>query len=235
MGDSKGPETFDHVSLRGRRDFAIYYGPASVPVLAALLFGLDLQQITWLIWLELLPRGFLLSLELMADKDFKDNALPYRATLVLVVLGACAGAMAFVAMFFPMMRAAFEQLFTGLWGGDAGGAVAAFYEQIGGLPVVGSVVVAAMARGWRAFRIDVHQDPEMAHVRHDTKERRTRRMFSFVALIAWIVAVDYLGFFARIAPRFFGTLAAALYCYLPLVAIVANELRRRLAPYFKPA
>jgi hypothetical protein len=235
MGDPKGAATSDRITLRGSYDLAIYYGPASVPFLAALVLGLDFTRLTWLIWLELLPRGFLLSLEILADKDFEHRSVPYRVTILLVVLAACLGAMAFFAMFFPLMRKAFETLFLGLTDGEAGPAFTAFYEEIGGLPVLACVAIAAVARAFRAYRIDVRQDPELAHIRHDTKERRTRRMFAFFALMLWIVAWDYPAMLAPIAPRFFGALATAIYCFLPLVALGAEDIKRRLEPFFKPA
>jgi hypothetical protein len=100
-------DTDDHVTLRGRRDFAIYYLPASVPFWSALLLGLDFTALTWLIWLELLPRGLLLCLELPRDKDYRDRPFLSMVPVLAIVLLGCAGAMAFVAMFFPEMRDAF--------------------------------------------------------------------------------------------------------------------------------
>ena len=77
--------TDDHVTLRGRRDFAVYYLPASVGFWAALLLGLDFTALTWLIWLELLPRGLLLCLELPHDKDYRDKPLFSLLPVVAVV------------------------------------------------------------------------------------------------------------------------------------------------------
>src|SRR5262245_50648920 len=94
-------ETDDHVTIRGRRDFAIYYLPASVPFWAALLLGLNISALTWLIWLELLPRGLLLCSEMPRDKQFRDEPLLSVLPVMAIVLLACVGAMAFVAMFFP--------------------------------------------------------------------------------------------------------------------------------------
>ncbi len=236
MGDPAfRADTDDKVTLRGGRDFALYYGPASVPFLAALLLGLDFLALTWLIWLELLPRGILLSLEVLADRDYRKRSIAYRGVTLLILLGACAGAMAFVVMFFPPLRASFETLFQEALAAGPGPALAAFFEELGRLGVLGPFAVATAARAFRAWWIDVHQDPAMAHVRHDTKERRTRRMFAFVALILWIAGLSSLSVLASFGERFFASLAAGIYCFLPLVAQWANELRRRLAPHFRPA
>jgi len=227
-------ETDDHVTLRGRRDFAVYYLPASVPFWSALLLGLDFTALTWLIWLELLPRGLLLCLELPHDKDYRDRPLASTLPVLAVVLLACLGAMAFVAMFFPEMRDTF-----GVFGGQLReeGPAAALSGLIGtwwGMGVLGPLAVATVARAWRAWWIDVRKDPAMAHVRFDTRERRTRRMFGFVAIILWIALLSRLSALEMFGPRFFASLAALVYCFLPFVIAEGDKLRRKAAAFKEP-
>ena len=204
----------------------MYYLPASVPFWAALLLGLNFTALTWLIWLEMLPRGLLLSLELPHDKDYRDKPLLSTLPVVAIVLLACLGAMAFVATFFPEMREAFAVFWRQLNGEGPGAALAGLIDTWRGMGVLLPLAVATAARGWRAWWIDVRQDPAMAHVRFDTRERRTRRMFAFVALILWIVLLSGLAILEMFGPRFFASLAAFLYCFLPFVITQGDKLRR---------
>jgi hypothetical protein len=228
-------DTDDHVTLRGRRDFAIYYLPASVPFWSALLLGLDFTALTWLIWLELLPRGLLLCLELPRDKDYRDRPFLSMVPVLAIVLLGCAGAMAFVAMFFPEMRDAFALFWRQLSEDGPGAALSRLMDTWRGMGVLLPLAVSAAARGWRAWWIDVRQDPAMAHVRFDTGERRTRRMFGFVALILWIVLLSRLSALEMFGPRFFASLAAFVYCFLPFVIAQGDKLRRKAAALREPS
>jgi hypothetical protein len=208
--------TNDRVTVRGRYDLAVYYLPASVPFWAALLLGLDFTALSWLIWLELLPRGVLLCLELPRDKDYRDKTALSLVPVMAVVLLAMAGAMAFVVMFFPEMREAFATAWQTLL--DQGpGTAAAGLVWTWGPGVLAALAVATAARVWRAWWIDVRKDPAMAHVRFHTRERRTRRMFGFLALVLWIVLLSDMAALESFGPRFFASLAAFVYCGLPLV------------------
>jgi len=227
--------TDDHVTLRGRRDFAVYYLPASVPFWAALLLGLDFTALTWLIWLELLPRGLLLCLELPHDKDYRDKPLFSLLPVVAVVLVACAGAMAFVVMFFPEMRQTFAEFWGQLRADGPGAALSGLIGTWQGMGVLLPLAVATVARAWRAWWIDVRQDPAMAHVRFDTRERRTRRMFGFVALILWIVLLSRLEALEMFGPRFFASVATFVYCFLPFVVAEGDKLRRKAAALKEPS
>jgi hypothetical protein len=220
-------ETDDHVTLRGRRDFAIYYLPASVPFWAALFLGLDITVLTWLIWLEMAPRGLLLCLELPRDKDYQDKPLLSTLPVIAIVLLGCAGAMAFVAMFFPEMRETFALFWPQLRDEGLGAALSGLIGTWQSMGVLLPLAVAAVARAWRAWWIDVRQDPAMAHVRFDTRERRTRRMFAFAALILWIALLSRLSALEPIAPTFFASVAAFVYCFLPLVIAEGDKLRRK--------
>lgn len=228
-------ETDDHVTLRGRRDFAIYYLPASVPFWSALLLGLDFTALTWLIWLELVPRGLLLCLELPRDKDYRDRPLFAMVPVMAVILVAFAGAMAFVAMFFPEMRDTFSIFWRQLSEEGPRAALSGLIETWWGMGVLLPLAVAALARGWRAWWIDVRQDPTMAHVRFDTRERRTRRMFGFFALILWIVLLSRLAALEMFGPRFFASVAAFVYCFLPFVIAEGDRLRRKAAALKEPS
>jgi hypothetical protein len=66
-------------------------------------------------------------------------------------------------------------------------------------------------------------------VRFDTRERRTRRAFAFLSLILWIVLLSDLAALTMFAPRFFASLAAFVYCFLPFVIAAIDKLRRRAA------
>ena len=230
-----GGDTDDRVTLRGRHDFAVYYLPASVPFWSALLLGLDFTALTWLIWLELLPRALLLCLELPRDKDYRGKPLLSIVSAVAVVLVGCAGAMAFVAMFFPEMQDTFARFWAQLSEDGPGAALAGLIETWQGMGVLLPLAVAAGARAWRAWWIDVRQDPAMAHVRFDTRERRTRRMFAFVALILWIALLSRLAALEKFGPRFFASLAAFVYCFLPFVITEGEKLRRRFATLREPS
>jgi hypothetical protein len=207
----------------------VYYLPASVPFWSALLLGLDFTGLTWLIWLEMMPRGLLLSLELPFDKDFRGKPFSSVAPVVLLVLAAMAGAMAFVAMFFSEIRETFSLAWQRL-SEDGPGAFASF---LGGtlrdMGVLLPLGLATGARMWRGWWIDVRKDPAMAHVRYDTRERRTRRMFGFVALMLWIAGLSRLSALEMFGPRFFASLAAFVYCFLPLVIAEGEKIRRRLS------
>jgi len=223
------------VTLRGCRDAAVYYLPASVPFWSALLLGLDFTALDWLIWLELLPRGLLMCLELPRDKDYRDEPLLSAAPVMAVVLLAFAGAMAFVAMFFPEMRETFVVFWHQLSEEGPGAALSGLVDTWQGMGVLLPLAVATAARGWRAWWIDVRQDPAMAHVRFDTRERRTRRMFGFGALILWIVLLSRLAALEMFGPRFFASLAAFVYCFLPFVIAEGDKLRRKAATLREPS
>jgi hypothetical protein len=152
-----------------------------------------------------------------------------------VVLVACAGAMAFVAMFFPEMVEAFARFWRQLSEEGPGAALWGLVETWWGMGVLLPFAVAAAARGWRAWWIDVRKDPAMAHVRFDTRERRTRRMFAFVALILWIAGLSRLSALEMFGPRFFASLAAFVYCFLPFVITQGERLRRRAAALREPS
>jgi hypothetical protein len=222
-------ETDDHVTIRGSRDFVIYYLPASVPFWAALLLGLNISALTWLIWLELLPRGLLLCSELPRDKQFRGESPLSVAPVMAVVFLACAGAMAFVVMFFPEMRETFALFWQQLSDEGLGTALFGLIDTWWRMGVLLPLAVATAARAWRAWWIDVRQDPTMAHVRFDTRERRTRRMFAFGALILWIALLSRLSALEMFGPRFFASLAAFVYCFLPFVIDQADKLRRKAA------
>ena len=228
-------DTDDRITLRGRRDFAIYYLPASVPFWSALLLGLDFTALTWLIWLELLPRGLLLSLELPRDKEYRGKPLSSIVPVMVIVLLACAGAMAFVAMFFPEMRDTFALFGQRLTEDGPGAALSGLVQTWWEMGVLLPLAVAAAARAWRAWWIDVRKDPAMAHVRFDTRERRTRRMFGFGALILWIVLLSGMAGRAGFGQRFFASLATFVYCFLPFVIAEAEKLRRRAAALGEPS
>jgi len=228
-------DTDDHVTLRGRRDFAVYYLPASVPFWSALLLGLDFTALTWLIWLELLPRGVLLCLELSRDKEYRDKPLSSVVPVMALLLVACAGAMAFVAMFFPEMRDTFALFWQQLSEEGPGAALAGLVHTWWDMGVLLPLAVAAAARAWRAWWIDVRQDPAMAHVRSDTRERRTRRMFGFIALVLWIALLSRLAVLEMFGPRFFASLAAFVYCFLPFVIAEGDKLRRKAAALREPS
>lgn len=232
-GDSS--DTDDRVTLRGRRDFAVYYLPASVPFWSALLLGLDFTALTWLIWLELLPRGLLLTLELPRDKDFRGKPLFSVVLVMAIILLACAGAMAFVAMFFPEMRDTFALFGQRLAEDGPAAALSGLVQTWWELGVLLPLAVAAAARAWRAWWIDVRKDPAMAHVRFDTRERRTRRMFGFVGLILWIALLSRMAALENFGPRFFASLAAFVYCFLPFVITEGEKLRRRAAALHVPS
>lgn len=104
-----------------------------------------------------------------------------------------------------------------------------------GLGVLFPLAVATVARAWRAWWIDVRQDPAMAHVRFDTRERRTRRMFGFVALILWIALLSRLEALEMFGPRFFASVAAFAYCFLPFVVAEGDKLRRKAAALKEPS
>jgi len=227
-------DTDDHVTLRGRRDFAVYYLPASVPFWSALLLGLDFTALTWLIWLELLPRGFLLCLELPRDKDYRDKPLSSALPVMAVILLAFAGAMAFFAMFFPEMRDTFAIFWRQTSEEGPRAALAGLVDTWRGMGVLFPLAVATVARAGRAWWIDVRQDPAMAHVRFDTRERRTRRMFGFVAIILWIVLLSRLQALEMFGPTFFASVAAFVYCFLPVVIAEGDKLRRKAAALKEP-
>jgi hypothetical protein len=144
-----------------------------------------------------------------------------------IVLLACLGAMAFVAMFFPEMQDAFARSWKQLSEDGPGPAVAGLVQAWWEMGVLLPLAVATAARAWRAWWIDVRQDPALAHVRFDTRERRTRRMFGFVALILWIALLSRMAALEAFGPRFFASLAAFVYCFVPFVIAEGEKLRRR--------
>jgi hypothetical protein len=227
-------DTDDRVTLRGRRDFAIYYLPASVPFWSALLLGLDIKALTWLIWLELLPRALLLCRELPRDKDYRGKPLSSVVAGLAVVLVGCVGTMAFVAMFFPEMGDAFAGFWEQRSREGLGAALGSLVDAWWRMGILLPLAVAVAARAWRAWWIDVRQDPSMAHVRCDTRERRTRRMFAFVALILWIALLSRFSALERFGPRFFASLAAFVYCFLPFVVAEGDKLRRKFTALREP-
>ena len=227
--------TDDQVTLRGRRDFAVYYLPASVPFWSALLLGLDFTALTWLIWLELLPRGLLLTLELPRDKDHRGKPLSSVILVMGIVLLACAGAMAFLAMFFPEMRDTFALFGQRLAEDGPAAALSGLVETWWEMGVLIPLGFAAAARAWRSWWIDVRQDPAMAHVRLDTRERRTRRMFGFVALVLWIALLSRGAALENFGLRFFASLAASVYCFLPFVITEGEKLRQRVDALREPS
>ena len=231
---SGSAETDDHVTLRGWRDFAIYYLPASVPFWSALLLGLDFTALTWLIWLELAPRGLLLCLEMPHDKDFRDKPLLSVLPVMAVILVAFAGFMAFMAMFFPEMTGTFVRVWRQLAEDGPGAALAGLVQTWREMGVLLPLAVATAARAWRAWWIDVKKDPAMAHVRFDTRERRTRRMFGFVSIILWIAALSRLEALETFGPTFFASVAAFVYCFLPIVIAEGDKLRRKAAALKEP-
>ncbi len=225
MGDRKQPDlTDDKVTLRGRHDFLVYYLPASVPFWAALLLGLDFAALNWIIWLELVPRGLLMGLEIFDDPDIKTGQTGVFALVLLCIVGA----MAFVAMFLNDIRGPFEEAFSAANEGGLGAGAAALFAAIEPMTVLSLVAVATAARAWRAWRIDVRKDPAMAHVQHKTRERRTRRMFAFLSLILWIVLLSNAAALASFGQRFFGALATGVYCFLPFVIAYGDRLRHKL-------
>ena len=223
-------EQAPEVRLAGWHDALVYYGPTTVPVWAALFLGLDGIALTWLIWLELLPRGLLIGLEAAADVKYGGSKLSSQVGLVLVMIGVCLGAMGFFAAFFPPMTSLLGDTFGRVldaWNmhepmADALAPLKAAWWDTG---VLAAFAVATVARAWRAWWIDVRKDPAMAHVRHDQPERRTRRMYSFPAIILWIA------FLGGIAPStgsvafntLFNTMLATIYCLLPLFLEMAKE------------
>jgi hypothetical protein len=142
--------------------------------------------------------------------------------------------MAFVAMFFPEMRDTFALSWGQLREDGPRAALSSLIGTWWGMGVLGPLAVAAAARAWRAWWIDVRQDPAMAHVRFDTRERRTRRMFGFVAIILWIALLSRLSALEMFGPRFFANLAAFVYCFLPFVIAEGDRLRRKAAALKEP-
>jgi len=197
-----------------------------VPFWSALLLGVGFTGLSWLIWLEMLPRGLLLSFELPFDKDFRGTSF---VPAFLVILLAVVAAMAFVAMFFPEITQAFSLLWLRFSAEGPGAAAGALLDTLRETGVLLPLAVATAARVWRAWWIDVRRDPAMAHVRFDTRERRTRRMFAFGALMLWIAGLSRLSALESFGPRFFASLAAFVYCFLPFVVAKGETLRRRFS------
>jgi hypothetical protein len=224
--------TDDRVTFRGPRDFAIYYLPASVPFWAAILLGLDFTALTWLIWIELLPRGVLMLLEMPHDKDLKHKSV---LPVALVILVAYLGAMAFVAMFFPAMKKTFSLFWEQLYQDGPVTAVAGLVVTWWDMGVVLPFFVAVAARVWRAWWIDVRKDPAMAHVRFDTRERRTRRMFAAVSILLWIVLLSRLSVLEMFGLRFFAGVATFVYCFTPIALELGEKIQRKAATLREPS
>jgi hypothetical protein len=60
-------------------------------------------------------------------------------------------------------------------------------------------------------------------------------MFTFIGLILWIVLLTNGRIFESFGARFFATICAAIYCFLPFLIAFGEDFRSKNKDLFKPA
>lgn len=216
-------DTVDRATgILNRRDALVYFAPTLVPLAMALTGRMDLPVLTWLIWLELLPRGVLLAVEMVADHRRIGTG---PVTVVLVAVGMTLAGMAFIGAFLHPIREDFGALFENLItvsNGDRNwwsGAFEPFVDRLLAGGLAPALLVAIAARAWRAWEIDWQRDPQLQHLHRNSAERKQRRQESLVLLVLWMIVADgrVLHFIDGLSPYVAAVLATAVYCLAPIV------------------